>query len=150
MNRGRVIGALDGFQRRHRCVGFPLAVLYKFVDDQGSYLTALVTYYGFLSLFPLLLLLVTILGFALHGDPHLQARLLDSALSQFPVIGTQLRENVRASSGSGLGLAAGIAPARCTAPSARPRRRRTRSAGSGRSHATSVRIRSARACEASD
>jgi membrane protein len=109
VNRGRVIGALDGFQRRHRFVGFPLAVLYKFFDDQGSYLTALVTYYGFLSLFPLLLLLVTILGFALHGDPHLQARLLDSALSQFPVIGTQLRENVRASSGSGLGLAAGIA-----------------------------------------
>jgi membrane protein len=106
---GRVIGALDGFQRRHRWVGFPLAVVYKFSDDQGSYLTALVTYYGFLSLFPLLLLLVTILGFALHGDPHLQARLLDSALSQFPVIGTQLRENVRASSGSGLGLVAGVA-----------------------------------------
>jgi membrane protein len=106
---GRVIGALDGFQRRHRWVGFPLAVVYKFSDDQGSYLTALVTYYGFLSLFPLLLLLVTILGFALHGDPHLQARLLDSALSQFPVIGTQLRENVRGSSGSGLGLVAGVA-----------------------------------------
>jgi len=109
VSRGRVIGALDGFQRRHRWVGFPLAVVYKFFDDQGSYLTALVTYYGFLSLFPLLLLLVTILGFALHGDPHLQARLLNSALSQFPVIGTQLRENVRASSGSGLGLVAGIA-----------------------------------------
>jgi membrane protein len=106
---GRVIGALDAFQRRHRWVGFPLAVVYKFSDDQGSYLTALVTYYGFLSLFPLLLLLVTILGFALHGDPHLQARLLDSALSQFPVIGTQLRENVRGSSGSGLGLVAGVA-----------------------------------------
>jgi YihY family inner membrane protein len=104
-----VSGALDGFQRRHRWAGFPLAVLYKFFDDQGSYLTALVTYYGFLSLFPLLLLLVTILGFALHGDPQLQARLLDSALSQFPVVGTQLRENVRATSGSGLGLAAGIA-----------------------------------------
>ena len=103
-----MIGAVDRFQRRHRWAGFPLAVLYKFFDDQGSYLTALVTYYGFLSLFPLLLLLVTILGFALHGDPHLQARLLNSALAQFPVIGTQLRENVRASSGSGLGLIAGV------------------------------------------
>jgi YihY family inner membrane protein len=109
VSRRRVIGALDGFQRRHRCVGFPLAVVYKFFDDQGSYLTALVTYYGFLSLFPLLLLLVTILGFALHGDPQLQARLLNSALSQFPVVGTQLRENVHASSGSGLALVAGIA-----------------------------------------
>jgi len=53
-------------------------------------------------------LLVTILGFALHGDPHLQARLLNSALAQFPVIGSQLRENVHAHSGSGLALVVGI------------------------------------------
>ena len=52
MSRDGVIGAVDGFQQRHRWAGFPLAVLYKFFDDQGSYLTALVTYYGFLSLFP--------------------------------------------------------------------------------------------------
>ena len=48
---------LDQFQQRHSPVGFPLAVAYKFVDDQGVYLAALMTYYGFLSLFPLLLLL---------------------------------------------------------------------------------------------
>jgi YihY family inner membrane protein len=109
VTRNGLIGVVDGFQRRHRWAGFPLAVVYKFFDDQGSYLTALVTYYGFLSLFPLLLLLVTILGFALHGDPHLQATLLNSALAQFPVIGTQLRENVRAASGSGFGLVVGVA-----------------------------------------
>jgi hypothetical protein len=109
VTRNGLIGVVDGFQRRHRWAGFPLAVLYKFFDDQGSSLTALVTYYGFLSLFPLLLLLVTILGFALHGDPHLQATLLNSALAQFPVIGTQLRENVRAASGSGFGLVVGVA-----------------------------------------
>ena len=45
-------------------------MVYKFTDDQGPYLAALITYYGFLSLFPLLLLLVTILGFVLQGDPH--------------------------------------------------------------------------------
>lgn len=105
----RVLSSLDGFQRRHRWVGFPLAVVYKFADDQGSYLTALITYYGFLSLFPLLLLLVTILGFVLHGDPHLQARLLDSALAQFPVLGTQLRDSVHArTGGSSLALVIGI------------------------------------------
>src|SRR4051794_19721752 len=60
---GRFVAALDRCQRRHRRLGFPLAVIYKFADDQGPYLTALITYYGFLSLFPLLLLLVTILGF---------------------------------------------------------------------------------------
>jgi membrane protein len=105
---GRVVNSLDRFQRRQRCAGFPLAVVYKFVDDQGSYLAALITFYGFLSLFPLLLLLVTVLGFVLHGDPHLQARLLNSALVQFPVIGSQLRENVHAHSGSGLALVVGI------------------------------------------
>src|SRR5579875_206352 len=68
----------DRLQRRHRWAGLPLAVLYKFVDDQGSYLAALLTYYGFLSLFPLLLLAVTVLGFVLHGNPHLQHQLLNS------------------------------------------------------------------------
>ena len=89
-------------------LGFPIAVVYKFADDQGPYLAALITYYGFLSLFPLLLLLVTILGFVLQGDPHLQAELLDSALAQFPVIGSQLRDNVHSLTGSGAGLAFGI------------------------------------------
>jgi membrane protein len=104
----RTLAALDAHQRTHRWLGFPLAVIYRFTDDQGSYLAALIAYYGFLSLFPLLLLLVTILGFVLAGDPHLQAQVLDSALTQFPVIGAQLRDNVHALRGSGLGLVVGI------------------------------------------
>lgn len=104
----RAVDAIDAYQRAHRWLGFPLAVVYKFADDQGPYLAALITYYGFLSLFPLLLLLVTILGFVLEGDPRLQAELLDSALVQFPVIGSQLRENVQSLKGSGVGLAVGI------------------------------------------
>jgi membrane protein len=82
--------AVDRVQRRHPATGFPLAVIYKYVDDQGSYLAALMTYYGFLSLFPLLLLLSSILGFVLRGDPSAQRSLLHSALGQFPVIGTDL------------------------------------------------------------
>jgi uncharacterized BrkB/YihY/UPF0761 family membrane protein len=89
-------------------MGFPLAVAYKFGDDQGPYLTALITYYGFLSLFPLLLLLVTVLGFVLQGDPDLQARLVKSTLAELPIIGSQLRENVESLKGSGVGLAVGI------------------------------------------
>lgn len=104
----RLLAAMDAYQRRHRGVGFPLAVIYKFADDQGPYLAALITYYGFLSLFPLLLLFVTILGFVLDGNPDLQARLVDSVLAEFPVIGAQLGQNVRSLSGSGLGLVVGI------------------------------------------
>ena len=80
-----VTGRLDRFQRKHRWAGFPLAVAYKYFDDFGAYLAALLTYYGFVSLFPLLLLLSTILGFVLSGDPRLQHEVLTSALHQFPV-----------------------------------------------------------------
>ncbi|KQR97304.1 ribonuclease BN [Williamsia sp. Leaf354] len=91
---------LDALQRRNRGVGFVFAVIYKFVDDQGGYLAALVTYYAFLSLFPLLLLSTTILGFLLAGDPGLQERLLNSALGEFPIIGDQLGEPRRLGGGS--------------------------------------------------
>jgi membrane protein len=68
----------------------PIAVVYKYIDDSGPYLAALITYYAFVSLFPLLLLMSTILGHVLAGNPELQQRVLDSALSQFPVVGSQL------------------------------------------------------------
>lgn len=80
----------DAFQRRHTWAGFPLAVIYKYLDDIGGYLAALITYYAFVSLFPLLLLASTVLGWVLVGHPGLQHRLLNSALSQFPVVGGQL------------------------------------------------------------
>jgi len=89
-------------------VGLPLAVVYKFGDDQGAYLTALITYYGLVSLFPLLLLLVTALGYALQGSPGLQQRVLDSALAQFPVIGDQIGTNIHSFHGSVLGLVIGV------------------------------------------
>ena len=84
--------AVDGFQRRHAVLGFPIAVVYKFFDDQGVYLAALITYYGFLSLFPLLLLLASVLGFVLRRRSRSAHRILDSTISQFPVIGGQLRD----------------------------------------------------------
>jgi membrane protein len=99
---------LDDFQRRHDWLGLPLAVIYKYNDDQGSYLAALITYYGFVSLFPLLLLAVSVLGFVLHGNPGLQHTILRSAVSNFPIIGKQLRTNVRGYGGSGAGLAVGV------------------------------------------
>jgi membrane protein len=102
-----VVDRLDKFQQRHPQVSLPLAVFYKFFDDQGNYLAALITYYGFLSLFPLLLLLSTVLNFALHGDVHLQNEVLNSALGQFPMIGAQLKDT-RGVSGSGVGLIVGI------------------------------------------
>jgi len=101
--RGAVVSIterLDDLQRRHPAAGFPLAVLYKYFDDQGGSLAALIAYYAFLSLFPLLLLLSTILGIVLVGHPGLQDQVLHSALSQFPVIGDQLGQPKRVGGGS--------------------------------------------------
>lgn len=98
---------LDRYQRTHRRAGFPIAVFYKFVDDQGAYLAAIITYYGIVSLFPLLLLGSTILNFVLQGDPTLTHDVLNSALGQFPVVGDQLTDP-RGISGSGIGLVVGI------------------------------------------
>ncbi|MBA4085674.1 YihY/virulence factor BrkB family protein [Janibacter terrae] len=84
------VGPLDRLQRRHSVLGFPIGVVYKFFDDFGGYLCALLTYYGFLSLFPALLLLSTVVGFVLRDQPDWQQAILDSALSEFPIVGDEL------------------------------------------------------------
>jgi YihY family inner membrane protein len=81
---------IDRFQRRHPVIGFPLAVIYKYFDDQGPYLAAIIAFYAFIAIFPLLLISTSILGFFLQDDPALRERLLDTALSQFPIVGEQL------------------------------------------------------------
>ncbi|MFF9817687.1 YihY/virulence factor BrkB family protein [Streptomyces sp. NPDC014006] len=103
-----VLARLDRYQRRHRWAGVPLAVVYKFFDDQATYLAALLAYYGFVSLFPLLLFLVAVLSAALHGNPDLQHSVLHSALGEFPVIGDQLGQNIHSFHGSGAALAVGV------------------------------------------
>ena len=65
------IEKVDRFQRRHPVLGFPIAVVYKFFDDQGNFLAATVSYYAFVSIFPLLLLASSIFGFVLQGRPEL-------------------------------------------------------------------------------
>ena len=102
-----VIARLDGLQQRHRVLGLPIAVFYKFFDDQGGNLAALVAYYAFLSLFPLLLVLSTVLGLVLDGHPGLQRDVLDSALGQFPALGDDLRTPGRIGGGT-LGLVVGL------------------------------------------
>lgn len=86
----RLIDRVDAFQRRHSSLGLPIAVIYKFFDDQSNYLAAILTYYAFIAIFPVLLLASSLLGFVLQGRPDLQQELLNSALSQFPIIGDQL------------------------------------------------------------
>ncbi|HSL66561.1 MAG TPA: YihY/virulence factor BrkB family protein [Actinomycetota bacterium] len=104
-----ILRKADAFQKRHAALAFPIAVVRKFGDDQAGNLAALIAYYGFFSLFPLLLVLVTVLGMILHTNPDLQTRILDSSLANFPVIGTEISRNIHALEGSSATLAVGIA-----------------------------------------
>ena len=74
----RIIAWADRVQRRHGSLGFPYAVIKKYGDDDGGREAALITYYGFLSTFPLLLLAVAVLSRVLDGDPELRQRLIDA------------------------------------------------------------------------
>ncbi|MDV6261290.1 YihY/virulence factor BrkB family protein [Rhodococcoides yunnanense] len=102
-----VADRLDRLQRRRPVLGYPIAVVYKFVDDQGGYLAALITYYAFVSLFPALLLFSTVLGIVLVGSPELQQQILSSALGQIPVIGDELGRPERLGGGT-VGLVVGV------------------------------------------
>ena len=102
---------LDRWQRRHTAAAFPVAVVRKFLDDRASSLAALIAYYAFFSLFPLLLALVSALGFVLQDNPSLQDDVLDSALARIPVIGVQLADDIEPLAGSEIALAVGLAGA---------------------------------------
>jgi YihY family inner membrane protein len=104
----RLLRVADRFQQRHAVLAVPVAVVKKFGDDQAGKHAALLAYYGFLSLFPLLLVFVTLLARALDDNPQLQQRVIDAAVAQFPVLGPQIQGSIRVMQGSGLGLVVGI------------------------------------------
>jgi YihY family inner membrane protein len=103
--------ALDRAQQRHPVIALPLAVYKKFSQDNGGQLAGLIAYYGFFSLFPLLLVFVTVLGLVLRGDVTLQNQIESSSLASFPIIGSTIRSNVHSLSVGGLPLAIGIVTA---------------------------------------
>jgi YihY family inner membrane protein len=107
----RALDRLDGWQKRHAVVAFPLAVMRKFMDDRASSLAALIAYYAFFSLFPLLLVFVSVLGFVLQDDPSLREDVVDSALARIPVVGSQLDDQIEPLTGSSAALAVGLAGA---------------------------------------
>jgi YihY family inner membrane protein len=100
--------ALDAAQQRRPWLAFPLAVVKNLTDEKGGQLAGLIAYYAFFSLFPLLLVLVSILGLLIHNDHSLRDQILKSSLASFPVIGNQIRTNVQSLSVGGGPLVVGI------------------------------------------
>jgi membrane protein len=81
-------------------------VVKKFGDDEGGSMVSLIAYRAFFSLFPLLLLMTTLLGYVLAGNEELREEVVTSTLSQFPIIGNQLKGGTL--TGSGVALVVGI------------------------------------------
>jgi uncharacterized BrkB/YihY/UPF0761 family membrane protein len=101
-----VMRRVDAVQKEKSFLGFVIGVVKKFGDDQAGYLAALVAYYAFFSIFPLLLVFATILGFVLQGDTKRQAHIINTVQHNFPGLGQSLQ--IGQLKGSGLGLVIGL------------------------------------------
>src|SRR5260370_4184925 len=105
----RAIRRVDAAQQRHKAPAFVVGVIKKYGDDNGGVLAASLAHSGFVSVFPLLLVLVTILGLVASGDPALRHEALNAVARQVPLIGHQLGGNVhQLRRSSVIGLVAGL------------------------------------------
>lgn len=77
-------------------LGFALAVQDRYGSDRAGYLAATITYYAFLSVFPLLLLGFSVIGFVLAGDPQAQEDLVETLSESVPGLQSVLGENIQA------------------------------------------------------
>ncbi len=80
----RLFRAVDEYQQQHAWLAFPVAVWKKFGDDQAGNLAALIAYSALVAIFPLLLVLFTVLDKVLKNNHELQQK-VDSALKDYPI-----------------------------------------------------------------
>lgn len=90
----RGLRRLDSAQQRHTPSAFVFGIIKKYGDDNGGTLASSLAHSAFVSVFPLLLILVTILGLVSSADPALRGEVLRAVAKQFPLIGSQLAGNV--------------------------------------------------------
>jgi len=104
----RTVTRLNHWQQRHKKAAFIYAVIKKFGDDEAAYQGALITYYGFLSLFPLLIVGTSFIEIIAKNHPQLQERLINGISSYFPGFGNQLSQHVNGPHRSGIALVLGL------------------------------------------
>jgi YihY family inner membrane protein len=100
-----VMRKVDAIQKSKSFLGFVIGVVKKFGDDQAGYLAALVAYYAFFSLFPLLLVFTTALGFVLQNNPDMQKSITDTLHNKVPILQFLQIGQLK---GSGLALVIGL------------------------------------------
>lgn len=105
----RGIRRVDRWQQRHTPTAFVFGVVKKYGDDNGGVLVSNLAYSGFISMFPLLLVLFTILGLIASTDPSVRTDVVNAVSGQIPLIGNTLTENVsQLQRNSVIGLIVGV------------------------------------------
>jgi membrane protein len=102
----RISYKVDIFQQNHAWISFPYAVQKKYGEDESGYQAALVTYYGFLSLFPLLVVAMSIAQ--LINNPTIKSKIITSLNKNFPIVGNELQNNVHRTQKAGVALVISI------------------------------------------
>src|SRR5262245_4804336 len=91
---GGVIARIDRLQRRRPVLGFPLAVFKRYGEDHGGWLGSLISYYGFFSLYPLLVVFATVATWVLKDRPETLQRVLQALWSRVPFATSTLSAEV--------------------------------------------------------
>ena len=104
----KLLAYIDNWQLSSGHISFIYAVIKKYSQDQAGNLAALITYYGFLSLFPLLIALLSITQLAFFKSAHLKHAVTKAMLTYFPLIGHQLENYAHVQQKAGIALAISI------------------------------------------
>ncbi|MGA0035683.1 MAG: YihY/virulence factor BrkB family protein [Ilumatobacteraceae bacterium] len=94
--------------RKHRIADIAVESAHGYQQHRSANAAALIAYYGFLTLFPALLLATTVLGFVLENNPALRADIVDTAIAQIPIIGREVLTETGGLTGSTLAIMIGI------------------------------------------
>jgi membrane protein len=106
--RARLTDKIARLQRRSPVAAILFGTAKKFSDDQGGYLAGLIAYFGFASLLPLLLALVAFLDLVASDEPGLRSQLLNSALSQYPGVASELKASAHGLGATGFAIAVAL------------------------------------------
>src|SRR6201985_3989814 len=90
----KAVRKVDATQQRYTPTAFVFGVIKKYGDDNGGVLASNLAYSAFVSIFPLLLILTTILGLVASVNPSVRTSVLDAVAGQVPLIGKTLTGNV--------------------------------------------------------
>ncbi|HVM07215.1 MAG TPA: YhjD/YihY/BrkB family envelope integrity protein [Acidimicrobiales bacterium] len=105
----RLVRWFDDRQSERWWLAYPVATVRKYADDRGSAFAGLVTFQAFLALLPTLVVVLTVVSHLTDGSSRIRAAVVGSTLSQLPVVGQRIRDDVSTVGATGPWAAVAIA-----------------------------------------